>query len=282
LIKAGAFDCVSRDRATLVATLDKAFEYALAVEASANQGGLFDAHDDGVGSMQEEPDYVVQKPWGVREQLANEKAALGFYLSGHLFDEVQVEVRRFAKRSLKDVMESKEPQLLAGMVSEFRVITGQRGKLALFKLDDKTACLDASVDERLMNAHKNILKEDELIVVMARVQADRFSGSGALRVNVQQIWDLAGARCRFGKYLKLLVNGSSPDVARLIKEFPPRHELTEHGELVRGLGVRMQLLRGDIQAEIELGQVARFYPTDAAIAGWTHQAYLGQAQVIYD
>ena len=82
LIKAGAFDCVSRDRATLVATLDKAFEYAQAVESSANQGGLFDAHDGGVGSMQEEPEHVVQKPWGVREQLSNEKAALGYYLSG--------------------------------------------------------------------------------------------------------------------------------------------------------------------------------------------------------
>jgi DNA polymerase-3 subunit alpha len=44
----------------------------------------------------------------------------------------------------------------------------------------------------------------------------------------------------------------------------------------------MNLLRGDIQAEIELGNSARFYPSDAAIAGWTHQAYLGQAKIVYD
>jgi len=282
LIKAGAFDCINRDRATLLASTERAFEYAAAIESSANQGGLFDSHDDGVGSMNEEPELLTQKPWGVREQLAQEKAALGFYLSGHLFDEVQGEVRRFAKRSLKDITESKEPQLLAGIISEFRVITGQRGKLALFKLDDKTLTLDASMDEALMNAHKNILKEDELIVVMARVQVDRFSGGGALRVSIQQVWDLAQARCRFGKYLKLTVNGSSPDVAGLIKEFPPKKEQNEHGEFVKGLGVRMHLLRGDIQAEIELGHSARFYPSDAAIASWTHQAYMGQAKVVYE
>ena len=266
----------------MLASAEKAFEYAAAIESSANQGGLFDSHDDGVGSMNEEPELLTQKPWGVREQLSQEKAALGFYLSGHLFDEVHAEVRRFAKRSLKDITESKEPQLLAGIISEFRVITGQRGKLALFKLDDKTASLDASMDEALMNTHKNTLKEDELIIVMARVQVDRFSGGGALRVNIQQVWDLAQARCRFGKYLKLTVNGAIPDVAGLIKEFPPKKEQNEHGELVKGLNVRMHLLRDDIQAEIELGNSARFYPSDAAIAGWTHQAYMGQAKVIYD
>jgi DNA polymerase-3 subunit alpha len=283
LVKAGAFDCLNRDRATMLASVDKAFEYAAALESSVNQGGLFDSHDDGVGSMNEEPPLVTQKPWGVREQLTQEKTALGFYLSGHLFDEVQGEVRRFAKRSLRDVTESKEPQLLAGMVSDFKIITTtNRGKMGLFKLGDKTASLDASVDEKLLNAYKNVLKEDELIIIMARVQVDKFSGGGALRVNIQQIWDLAQARCRFGKYLRLTVNGSSPDVASLVKEFPPRKELSEHGELVRGLGVRMNLLRGDIQAEIELGNSARFYPSDAAIAGWTHQAYLGQAKIVYD
>jgi DNA polymerase-3 subunit alpha len=282
LIKAGAFDSVSRDRATLLASLDKAFEYAQALEASANQGGLFDDNDDGVGSMHSEPEYVTQLPWGIREQLTHEKAALGFYLSAHLFDEVQSEVRRFVKRPLKDITESKEPQLLAGMVSDFRVINSQRGKLGLLKIDDKTMSLDASVDEALMNANRLTLQEDQLIIVMARVQVDRFSGGGALRVNIQQIWNLAQARCRFGKYLKLTVNGSEPDIASIIQSHPPLREQSEHGELIKGLGVRLHLLRGDIQAEIELGPRARFYPSDEALASWIHQAYMGQAQIVYD
>ena len=36
-------------------------------------------------------------PWGVKEKLTHEKGAIGFYFSGHLFDEVEREVRRFAR-----------------------------------------------------------------------------------------------------------------------------------------------------------------------------------------
>src|SRR5205085_9080456 len=42
LIKAGAFDTLHLDRAVLVASIDRAFEFAAAQEANANQGGLFD------------------------------------------------------------------------------------------------------------------------------------------------------------------------------------------------------------------------------------------------
>ena len=66
-----------------------------------------------------------------------EKTAIGFYLSGHLFDEVASEVRKFvARRSTVD--RQPRTQVLAGIVSDFRVINGQRGKLGLFKIDDKS------------------------------------------------------------------------------------------------------------------------------------------------
>ena len=45
-------------------------------------------------------------PWGVREQLMHEKTALGFYLSGHLFDADAAEVRQFVRRELADLSET--------------------------------------------------------------------------------------------------------------------------------------------------------------------------------
>ena len=44
----------------------------------------------------EEPALVAAEPWSIKERLTLEKAALGFYLSGHLFDQSADEVRRFA------------------------------------------------------------------------------------------------------------------------------------------------------------------------------------------
>jgi DNA polymerase-3 subunit alpha len=237
--------------------------------------------EDAQGASTQEPDLVEVLPWGVKERLTHEKSALGFYLSGHLFDEVELEVRRFAKRQLADLIDTREPQLLVGVVGDFRVINGQRGKLGLFKLDDKSAVIDARVDEALMNAHKHLFKEDELIIVMGKVQPDRFSGG--LQLNVQQVWDLPAARCRFGKFLRVKVNGHAPDVLRLLTDHPPRKEMTEQGELLRGLGVRFLVHRSQqAQAEIQLGDQAKFFPTDAALASWMAQADQGQAQVVYE
>jgi DNA polymerase-3 subunit alpha len=179
LIKAGAFDSLQLNRAALVASVDQAFIFANAAAANAAQGGLFDMATATTAPAAQEPDLVEATPWGVKERLTQEKTAVGFYLSGHLFDEVALEVRRFAKRRIDDLIDSREPQLLAGIVSDLRVINGQRGKLALFKLDDKSGSIEARADEALINANRNLLKDDELVIVMGKLQPDRFSGGTA-------------------------------------------------------------------------------------------------------
>ena len=285
LIKAGAFDSLHMNRASLSASVDRAFEFSAATLANVNQGGLFDMMgDDDHGSSTQEPQLVEMMPWGIKERLTLEKTALGFYLSGHLFDAVEREVRQFARRKIDDLIDSREPQLLAGIVSDIRIINGQRGKVAIFKLDDKTMAMEATADENLINSARHILKEDELIIVMAKMQMDRFSGG--FRLKMEQIWDLPTARCRYGKYLRVAVNGRAPEVARLVKAFPPQREMTDQGELLRGLPVRLTLSRqGDgiaASAEVQLGEQAKFFPTDAALAGWIAQAEGGQAVIAYD
>ncbi len=280
LIKAGAFDALQQNRASMVASIDRAFDFAAASEANANQGGLFDMGDDMHGSSTQEPDLVEALPWGVKERLTHEKTAVGFYLSGHLFDEVATEVRRFVKREIDELIDTREPQLLAGIVSDFRVINGQRGKLALFKLDDKSGMIEATADEAVINANRNLLKDDELIVVMGKLQPDRFSGG--FRLSVNQVWDLATARCRFGKFLRVAVNGKAPDVKRLLNDFPAKREYSEEGEIVRGLAVRLQVHRQGAIAELQLGEDAKFFPSDAALASWMAQAEQGAAAIVYE
>ena len=285
LIKAGAFDAIQLNRASLLASVDRAFEFGAAAIANANQGGLFDlGGEDEHGSSTQEPDLVAALPWGVKERLTFEKTAVGFYLSGHLFDEVALEVRRFAKREIDELIDTREPQLLAGIINDFRVINGQRGKLALFKLDDKSGVIEARADEALINAHRNLLKDDELVIVMGKLQPDRFSGG--MQLTVTQVWDLEQARCRFGKFLRVAVNGQAPDVARMLKDYPAQREATEQGELVRGLSVRFAVQHrvgaGAASAELQLGEAARFYPSNAALAGWRVQADQGQATIVYE
>jgi DNA polymerase III subunit alpha len=287
LIKAGAFDSLHLNRASLAASMELAFDFADTLEANANQGGLFDMGDSHAASTQEPP-LVEATPWGVKERLSQEKTAVGFFLSGHLFDESERELRQFVKLKIDDLMDSREPRTVCGIVSDLRVINGQRGKLAIFKLDDKSAQIEATADEALINANKHLLKDDELVVLEAKVQPDRFSGG--LRLNVQRVWDLPTARARFGKYLRVAVNANStmkaPDLARMMRDYPPRKEETEAGTLLRGLPVRYTLWRegdqGAVTADLDLGERAKFFPSDAALASWIAQAHAGDARIVYE
>jgi len=282
LIKAGAFDALHTDRASLIASVGLGFDFADHQVVNASQGGLFDDGDH--GSSTQEPPLQVAEPWGVRERLLLEKTALGFYLSGHLFQENEAEVRRFAKRRIADSVDSREPQLLAGMVSDLRFVNGQRGRVAIFKLDDQSETIEAVANDELIEANKALFAEDELLIVQGKVQQDRFAGG--LRLNVVQVWDLAAARARFGRYLSLALNGGgSGDIrplAELVKTWPARRELTEQGELLQGLALRLQINRPGASAEIDLGDAGRFWPSDEALARCQALARGGRAAIVYE
>ncbi len=186
--------------------------------------------------------------------------------------------------ALPSLVDSRETQTVAGIVSDFRVVNGQRGKQGIFQAGRQVgARVEASARRGRDQAHRDLLKDDQLIVVMGKVQPDRFSGFG-IQLTVQQIWDLDQARCRFGKYLRVAVGHPPPDVARLLREHPPRKESTEHGELQHGLRVRLGVRctgAGRRRAELQLGEASRTYPSDAALAAWRAQAGGGDA-VVYE
>ncbi|MCE4539316.1 DNA polymerase III subunit alpha [Pelomonas sp. P7] len=281
LIKAGAFDSINPERSKLLASVARGYTHAETTEANADQGGLFDFGDSHASSTVE-PDLVDAAPWSIKERLSLEKTAIGFYLSGHLFDQSGAEVRRIVKRQIADLQDSREPVLVAGIVSGLRVINGQRGRVAIFKLDDKSDAIEAVANEELLNANKELLAEDELVIAQGKVQNDRFSGG--LRMNVQALWSLPAARARFGRHLLLNDAGAAGLIQELVQRFPPRTVETEEGQSrPLGLPVRVALRAeaadGQVGARwlVELGETSRLWPADEALAR------LGQAaEVVYE
>ena len=302
LIKAGAFDRLHADRAggaapsqaadapaagraegaggraQLLASVSLALDWADTQAAHADQAGLFDFGDSHAASTHE-PALLAVPPWDVKERLTQEKTAIGFFLSGHLFEQNEAEVRQFCRTRIADLADSREPQLLAGIASELRVVNGQRGRVMIFKLDDRSEVIEAVASEALFEAHRELLKEDELLIVQGRVKLDRFSSG--LRLDVAQVWDLAGARARFGRYLTVAVNGMPLPVRELLRQWPARKLHTEQGDLQQGLGVRLQLQRAEASADLDLGDEARFWPCDEALARWRSVAHGGQARIVY-
>jgi DNA polymerase-3 subunit alpha len=279
LVRAGAFDALHPDRAAALASVSLAFDWADTQEVNEHQGGLFDFADSHAASTQE-PALARAEPWSIKERLTAEKSALGFYLSGHLFEEYAGEVRQFAKKRIADLVDSREPQLLAGIVSDLRVFNGARGRQAVFRLDDGSEYIEAMASEELYDANRERLREDELVVIQGRVQNDRFSGG--LRLQCNALWDLPAARSRFGRYLSVAVNGRVPPVADVIRTWPPRVHESEHGQTRQGLPIRIHVCRERAEGMIDLGDEARFWPSDEALARWRTLAHEGRAVVVYE
>ena len=129
-------------------------------------------------------------------------------------------------------------------------------------------------NEELLNANKELLADDELLIVQGKVQNDRFSGG--LRMNVTAIWDLAGARAKFGKFLRVPPGAAAPALDEVLKTWPAKVLETEQGRLLQGLPLRLSIRRPGAVAELDLGDAARFWPCDEALQK------LGEAQIVYE
>jgi len=169
LIRAGAMDCFGVDRAILLASVAFAMEAAGQAAAAANQVSLFGGDDSDLVAP---PDYVKATPWTDRQKLAEEKIALGYYLSGHMFDSYAQEVRRFAKTKLKDLEPSRDPRMLCGVITGVRTQLTQRGKILIVALDDKTGTVEVTIYNELLEQNKNIFREDEFLLVVGKVSED--------------------------------------------------------------------------------------------------------------
>ncbi|MFN4328980.1 MAG: DNA polymerase III subunit alpha [Limnobacter sp.] len=214
LIRAGAFDSLHPDRAKLLASAGQAMEWAAQQHATASQVSLF---GDELGG--DAPPPLVDVPaWSEREKLQQEKLALGYYFSGHLFKADEDKVRQFVRLKLKDLSPSRDVVWMAGVISGVRTMMTRRGKMAVVLLDDASAQVELSIFNEQFEEHRNLLREDALLVVQGKVSEDSYTGG--LRVSVENLYSLADARAHFVSRLHLQMNGQS-DAQRLMDTLKP-------------------------------------------------------------
>src|SRR5690606_31914244 len=114
--------------------------------------------------------------WSERQRLQEEKVALGYFLTGHLFTGFEAEVRRFVRTRLADLQPGPSPVWIAGVVAAMRTQMTRRGKMLFVTLDDGTGPVDVSVFRELYEENRAIVREDELLVVLGKVSRDDYTG----------------------------------------------------------------------------------------------------------
>jgi DNA polymerase-3 subunit alpha len=220
LVRAGAFDGVNAGdhsaRASLLASVGIALEAAEQTERNAKQVSLFGAGESG---SQQKPAPVAAPRWEEAQRLREEKAALGFYLSGHPFTAYRAEIGRFVRTSLRSLAAAEgeagtRTQLIAGVVESIRIQRTQQGRMVVVNLSDGTATQEVTVYNEVFDQHRDLVKEDAVVVIEAKVRNVRRSvgeeGEAVfMRIAADRIYDLAGARSRFARGVRLSMNGEA-------------------------------------------------------------------------
>ena len=267
LIRAGAFDALDDHRARLMASVGIAIDAAEQAERNALQVSLFDVFDSATLAAHG-PQYVEVPRWKEREQLAEEKLALGFFFSGHPFHSFKVEVSRFARKPLAALEPRKEVQLLAGLVVGVRTKITGRGKMAFVQLDDGTTMQEVQVFSETLDAERDKIRNDEVLIVEGKVSRDDFAGEGKVRVVAERLLTLAEARGRFARHLRLSVNG----VASTNPQAAAQRLRTVLAPYTPGnCPVRIAYRSADAVCELALGDANRVRLEDellAALSDW--------------
>jgi DNA polymerase-3 subunit alpha len=204
LVRAGAFDALEPNRASLLASVGRAIEGAEQAERSASQTSLF---GDAEASHQAGLALAPARPWDLKQRLTEEKAALGYCLSGHLFAVYERELAGFPRTPMAKIASAGERVWIAGVVASARVQMTRRGRMMMVVLDDGSAQLEISVFNELFEKHRDKIREDRLLVIQGRVQRDEFISG--LRVSAEDLLDLAALRTRFGARLRIEMNGGT-------------------------------------------------------------------------
>ena len=218
LVRAGAFDSINDHRASLLASVGIALEAAEQAERDAQQVSLFGGADE---SRDHRIELVERPRWSEPERLQEEKAVLGFYLSGHPFNAYREEVRKFIRGDLRNLAPAGDGdyggriQLIAGVVESVRTQRMQTGRMMIIDLGDGTARQEVFVYPEVFEKYRDIVKEDSVLVMEVKVRlvrraADDEEGDTAvMRINADKICDLATARTRFARAVRLSMNGEA-------------------------------------------------------------------------
>jgi DNA polymerase-3 subunit alpha len=267
MVRAGAFDALEANRARLLASVGRAIEAAEQAERAASQESLFGEAEAPRGGAQA---YVDAAPWDLRQTLLEEKAALGYALSGHLFSVYEKELAGFPRTPLAK-LGTAERVTVAGVIASARSQMTRRGRMMVVMLDDGGAQVEISVFNELFDRHRDKLKEDALLVVQGKAQKDDFG----LRVTAEDLYDLEALRARYAGRLRLSVNGQAD--ARRLQQLLAPYRATGNG----ACPVVISFRNAEASCDVALGESWRVRPDQQLIAELGAWLKPENVQVVY-
>lgn len=256
LVKAGAFDClvnggsdvpVATRRARLLASVDPAMEHGSRRQRDRDRGqselfGESDAAGAGGGMRLAEA-----TPWTEAEQLANEKEALGLYLSGHPLDRLEGMLHAAGVKRIEDLTRSEASVPVAGIISQSRSLRTRKGNpMAVITLEDRAGSLETVVFPEAYGKYAALIQTDKLVVVRGRLEKDDES----IRLLAKEIQSIEAVLGASGKEITVHLSAPPHDQATLesLADLFNRHQGTRKVILVLELHTQVPPIK--VRAEL--------------------------------
>ncbi len=231
LIKAGAFDSLNLERASLYNSVDRAIEWGQRKqhETEVGQGGLFamfaDPESDDSDMM------IAAEPWPEELKLAHEKETLGFYITGHPLRKYQAELDTYANTTTATLADktSGSEIVIGGIVAGMRAMRTKKGdRMAVILLEDLHGVIEVLVFPEAFGRTENLLIADSPVFVVGKLDNDE----SAMRLLGTDVIPIDRAPEKLSKTVTVAIDAlSAPaDVAERLR--PIIEEKTGTAELV--------------------------------------------------
>jgi DNA polymerase-3 subunit alpha len=168
LIKAGAFDEISPNRARLAAALPDFVQTAQKKSRDGGQYSLFDLSDE----KPEDPDMPEREDYPVFERLEHEKEVMGIYISGHPFDTHEEKARKYATCTIEELSfwKGSVPAKVGGIILSMTDKLTKSGKpMGIMSLEDSDGGIEVVSFPQSWETLKERIRVGEPYIVEGRL-----------------------------------------------------------------------------------------------------------------
>ena len=194
LIKAGAFDCIDKNRGRLFANIDTIVQHiSAATELKTSvQSSLF-----GTEELQAKVKLSEQADWPELERLKLEAEAIGFYLSAHPLDSYAQGMERLGVKKCNEVFQGIRTgdnirAKLAGCVNSFQKRLSKSGnKYAFLEISDGTSNFEGLIFSEGLVRYEETIKSGLPLLVSVTIDKQNEDGNPRVMINSVETLDKA-------------------------------------------------------------------------------------------
>jgi DNA polymerase-3 subunit alpha len=230
LIQAGAFDCLEMNRRKLFTNLETATIYAQAYKERPESWGqesmsfvTLKSTTSGLGDLKlRECDEFPQM-----EKLNLERAAIGFYVTGHPLDKYRKEIKSHINLSFgsdkgEEEIDRMGTAVMCGVISDMQIRFSKKGnKFVVFNLLDLYGTGECIAFSNLYESKINLFKNENLVFVEGKAEKN----GEKIKLVVDNIYPIEKIHEKLGQNLIINIQEEKVDyeVLKRIKEAVENH-----------------------------------------------------------